>query len=464
MNYREMAPLLIAHVRELNFTHVELMPVAEHPFYGSWGCQVTGYFAPTARYGTPDDFAALIDALHQAGIGVILDWVPAHFPDDIHGLARFNGEALYEHPDPQRGHHPDWDTSIFDYGRPEVQSFLIANALYWLEEFHIDGLRVDAVASMLYLDYSRGPGAWTPNIHGGREHLEAVDFIRRFTDTVHREVDGAVVIAEESTAWSGVTAPTQHGGLGFDFKWDLGWMHDTLSYFSEDPVHRRYHHDRITFRAMYQQSEKFMMPLSHDEVVHGKGSILGKMPGDRWQKFANLRLLLGLQWASPGKKLIFMGTEYGIDTEWDHDSSLPWAQTESSHPAGLACFLAEINRLYAHSAPLFAGDHRDDGFQWISGDDRDQSVITFMRMSPGGMHVAVICNFTPVPRPKYQVGVPVGGIWKMMVNSDDRRWGGSGYPTRSQVLAEPPGFHGHAQSLCLDIPPLSVMWFIAEVF
>ena len=399
LSYREIAPQLAEHARGLGFTHVELLPIAEHPFYGSWGYQVTGFYAPTSRYGTPDDFRFLVDTLHQAGLGVILDWVPAHFPKDDHALRRFDGTALYEHEDPRLGEHPDWGTLIFNYGRHEVRNFLVANALYWLEAFHIDGLRVDAVASMLYLDYSRAPGQWLRNRYGGRENLEAIDLLRAVNTAVAEECPGCVMIAEESTAWPGVTQPTGEGGLGFTFKWNMGWMHDTLDYFAQDPVYRRYAHDRLTFAMMYESSERFIMPLSHDEVVHGKGSLLRKMPGDAWQRLANLRLLLAYQYTRPGKKLLFMGTELAPWGEWNHDVGLDWRSGEAEPRAGFARFIGALGAVYQREGAFWRREHEPWGFSWIDVADRDQSVVSYLRRGGAGdRDVLVVLNLTPVPR------------------------------------------------------------------
>ena len=459
LNYREAAHWLVDHLKPLGFTHVELLPVMEHPFDGSWGYQVTGYFAPTARYGTPDDFRYFVDYLHRHGLGVILDWVPGHFPKDDWALRRFDGTALYEHEDPRLGEHPDWGTLIFNYGRNEVRNFLLANALYWLDEFHVDGLRVDAVASMLYLDYSRKAGEWLPNREGGRENLEAIETLRAINQAVQLEHPGCVMIAEESTSWSGVTRSVAEGGLGFTFKWNMGWMHDTLQYFARDPVYRRHHQDQLTFAMVYESSEHFLMPLSHDEVVHGKGSLLGKMPGDPWQKFANLRLLLAYMYTRPGKKLLFMGTELAPEREWDHDRSLDWHLENEPLRAGLRRFLAELGELYHELAPFWRGDPDRDGFRWIDCTDRDQSVITFLR-SDGEQQVLVILNLTPMPRSAYRIGVPVTAIWRCRFDSDARVYGGSDFPLQGEVESEPLPQHGFDQSLALDLPPLSALVFV----
>jgi 1,4-alpha-glucan branching enzyme len=457
LSYREIAPRLAEHVTKLGFSHVELLPVMEHPFYGSWGYQVSGYYAPTSRYGGPDDFRFLVDTLHQAGIGVILDWVPAHFPKDDFALRRFDGSALYEHEDPRLGEHPDWGTLIFNYGRAEVRNFLVANALYWLEEFHADGLRVDAVASMLYLDYSREPGQWLRNRYGGRENLDAIEFFRQLNETVRHEHPGCSVIAEESTAWPGVTNAPAHGGLGFAFKWNMGWMHDTLKYFALDPIHRRWHHDQLTFAMIYEYSERFIMPLSHDEVVHGKGSLFTRMSGDDWTKFANLRTLLGYQVTRPGKVLFFMGTELAPAREWDHESSLEWNLLhDDPRRAKFADYLARLARVYHERSELWRRDHEPEGFTWISVDDRENSVLAFTRRD-GERHCVVLLNLTPVPREHYRIGVPEMATYTEVLNSDASEWGGSGYATVSRATAEPSPFHGFAQSIGVALPPLSIL-------
>ncbi|HEX5011020.1 MAG TPA: 1,4-alpha-glucan branching protein GlgB [Planctomycetota bacterium] len=462
LTYRELARQLPDHVRELGFTHVELMPVMEHPFGGSWGYQVTGYFAPTSRHGTPDDFRALVDALHAAGLGVILDWVPAHFPNDAHALARFDGTALYEHDDPRVGTHPDWDTLIFNFGRHEVRNFLVASALYWLREFHADGLRVDAVASMLYRDYSRRDGEWLPNAWGGRENVEAIEFMKSMNAIVRQECPGALMIAEESTAWNGVTTPPEHDGLGFALKWNLGWMHDSLAYFGLDPVHRRWHHDQLTFAMLYESSERFLDPLSHDEVVHGKGSLLSRMPGDEWQKFANLRTLLAYQHLRPGKKLNFMGTELAPPGEWDHDHSLPWHLAHDPPRRGLHRFLHDLLTLYRAKSCLWSRDpEADRGFRWIDCSDKANSVVCFERHDDAG-RVLVLLNLTPVPRNDYRVGAPLPGAWRCIFSSDAALYGGSDYPTRELPETEPQPWHGEAQSLVLELPPLSAVVYRPE--
>jgi 1,4-alpha-glucan branching enzyme len=467
LGYREIAPLLAEHVRSLGFTHVELLPVMEHPFEASWGYQVTGYFAPTSRLGTPDDFRFLVDTLHQAGIGVILDWVPAHFPRDDFALRRFDGTAVYEHEDPRLGEHQDWGTLIFNYGRREVESFLVGNALYWIEEFHADGLRVDAVASMLYLDYSRKPGEWLPNRHGGRENIEAVEFLRHLNEVVHGEQPGALVIAEESTSWSGVTRPTFVGGLGFTFKWNMGWMHDTLSYLEADPIYRSYHHDQITFAMLYQYSENFIDPISHDEVVYGKRSLLAKMPGDPWQQLANLRLLLAYQVTRPGKTLQFMGFELASWNEWNHASSLDWHLESDPERVALRRFIGRLGRLYAETPAFWRGDPDPEGFTWIDCHDREDSILSYVRRDTrpdGGAagHVVVVLNFTPVPRWGYRIGVPQAGAYVERLSSDDRDFGGSEVDTPSRIATEPIPFHGHAQSISLVVPPLGALILAPE--
>jgi 1,4-alpha-glucan branching enzyme len=460
LTYREIAPRLAAYIEDLGFTHVELMPVMEHPFSGSWGYQVTGYFAPTARYGTPDDFRFLVDYLHQRGIGVILDWVPAHFPTDDFALGRFDGTALYEHLDPRQGFHPEWDTYIFNYGRNEVRNFLIASALAWTRDFHADGLRVDAVASMLYLDYARREGEWRPNQFGGRENLEAAAFIKELNETVYREAPGVVMIAEESTAWAAVSRPTYTGGLGFGLKWDMGWMHDTLEYFARDPIHRRYHQRDVTFGFLYAWSENFVLPLSHDEVVHGKSSMLSKMPGDRWQKFANLRALYGYMWARPGKKMIFMGSELGQWDEWHHDHSLPWHLLEYDEHRKLQALIRELNRLYRAAPALWEADAEPAGFHFIDADNADDNVIAFMRIAPHSHARRVICvgNFSPVVREGYRVGAPVAGYYKELLNTDSELFGGSNVGNSGGVEAQAIPWHGLAHSLVLRLPPLAVLW------
>ena len=456
LTYREIAPRLVEHVKRLGFTHVELMPIMEHPFAGSWGYQVTGYYAPTARYGTPDDFRYFVDHCHQAGIGVILDWVPAHFPKDDFALRRFDGTALYEHEDPRLGEHPDWGTLIFNYGRAEVRNFLLANALYWLLEFHIDGLRVDAVASMLYLDYSRKAGEWLRNRYGGRENLEAMDFLRAMNEQAHQEAPGCITVAEESTAWPGVTTPVSAGGLGFSFKWNMGWMHDTLQYFALDPVYRSHHQGQLTFAMIYEYSERFIMPLSHDEVVHLKRSLLDKMPGDVWQKLANLRLLLSYMYTRPGKKLLFMGSELAPWNEWNHDGSVDWHLREDPQHAAFERFMEGLGALYLEHPALWRMDHEHGGFQWIDVADVQNSVISYVRRG-GGEQLVVALNLTPVPREHYRIGAPEAGEYVRLFSSDDPRFGGSGLSGGDVVTAEPSPFHGYAQSLELVLPPLGAV-------
>lgn len=459
LTYREVAPLLADYVKSCGFTHVELLPLTEHPFYGSWGYQTTGYFAPTARYGSPTDLKYLIDHLHRSGIAVWLDWVPSHFPADGHGLAFFDGTHLYEHEDPRLGVHPDWGSLIFNYGRREVQSFLLSSALFWLDEYHVDGLRVDAVASMLYRDYSRRAGEWLPNVHGGRENLEAVAFLRRLNEVVYSAYPGVQTVAEESTAWPLVSRPTTDGGLGFGYKWDMGWMHDALAYMARDPVHRRHHHDELTFRSVYAHSENFVLPLSHDEAVHGKGSLLGRMPGDPWQKMANLRLLLAMMWAQPGKKLLFMGGEFGQEREWDHDRSLDWHLLDLPEHAGLTRLVRDLNALYRQHGALHAGDARADGLVWTVGDDRGQSVFAFRRRRDASdSGVLCVMNATPVVRQGYRVGVPVPGRWRELLNTDAADYGGSGVGNLGAVDSEPAAAHGEGQSLRLDLPPLAALF------
>ncbi len=461
LTYREMAPQLAEYIHQTGFTHVEILPIMEHPFYGSWGYQVTGFFAPTSRYGTPQDFMYFVDYLHRQGIGVILDWVPSHFPNDEHGLSFFDGTHLFEHADPKKGMHPDWNTCIFNYGRNEIRSFLISSGLFWLNKYHIDGLRMDAVASMLYLDYSRKDGEWIPNQYGGRENLEAVDFIRRFNQEAYRAHPDIQVIAEESTAWPMATKPPYVGGLGFGYKWDMGWMHDTLRYMSQDPVYRKYHHNELTFRSLYSFSENFVLPLSHDEVVHGKASLLSKMPGDYWQRFANLRLLLGYMYAQPGKKMLFMGGEIGQWREWDHNGSLDWNLLQYGPHLGLQQWVQDINRLY-RSEPALQLDADPAGFEWIDGNDADNSIISFLRKSTSGSSILVICNFTPVPRNNYRVGVPAGGSWHELLNSDGKEYWGSGMGNSSRVMSEKVPLHGRDHSLNLIVPPLSIEFLKLE--
>jgi 1,4-alpha-glucan branching enzyme len=449
-------------VSELGFTHVELMPVMEHPFSGSWGYQVSGYFAPTARFGTPDDFRFFVDYLHRRGIGVILDWVPGHFPTDNFALARFDGTALYEHLDPRLGFHPEWGTYVFNFGRTEVRNFLLGSAECWLREFHADGLRVDAVASMLYLDYARREGEWIPNVHGGRENLEAVAFLRLLNEQAYARNPGVVTLAEESTSWPAVSRPTYVGGLGFSFKWDMGWMHDTLNYFSKDPIHRRWEHRDLTFGMLYAWNENFVLPLSHDEVVHGKASLLSKMPGDRWQKFANLRALYGYMWARPGKKLLFMGSEFGQWKEWNHDESLDWDVLQGSEHRGLQALVGELNRLYRSQPALWEADHDHAGFEWIAADNAEDNMIAFMRIAPAnGQRLLFVGNFSPVVRYNYRVGVPRPGYYREILNSDAEVWGGSNVGNEGGVSAEPVPCNGLPNSIAITLPPLGVLWFEA---
>ena len=457
LSYRELAHQLADYAQQLGFTHVELMPVMEHPFYGSWGYQVTGYFAPSSRYGTPQDFMYLVDHLHQRGIGVILDWVPSHFPTDEHGLSRFDGTHLYEHADPRQGFHPEWSSSIFNYGRAEVRNFLASNALFWLDVYHIDALRVDAVASMLYLDYGRRAGEWIPNRFGGHENLDAVEFAKQLNLAVYRDHPDTQTIAEESTAWPMVSRPTYLGGLGFGLKWNMGWMHDTLRYFQQDPLHRKYHHSRLTFSIWYAFTENFVLPLSHDEVVHGKGALIGKMPGDEWQQFASLRLLFGYMWTHPGKKLLFMGGEFGQRREWQHEESLEWHVLEYPLHAGVQRWITDLNHLYRETAALHQLDFSKAGFQWVDCDDADVSVICFLRRDTAGSPVLVACNFTPVPRENFRVGVPAGGQWSERLNSDACAYGGSGQGNLGALEAQGIASHGFAHSLNLRLPPLAVV-------
>ncbi len=458
LSYQELASQLTSYVTEMGFTHVEFLPVAEHPFGGSWGYQVTSYYAPSARFGTPDEFRYLIDSLHQAGIGVFLDWVPAHFPRDVWALAQFDGTPLYEHADPQRGQHPDWGTLIFDYGRPEVRNFLVANAIYWLEQFHADGLRVDAVASMLYLDYSRKAGEWSPNSLGGRENLDAVSFLREVNATCYKRVPGIAMIAEESTAWPGVTRPVHLGGLGFGFKWNMGWMHDTLSYLSRDPVHRSYHHDEVTFSMIYAYSENYILPLSHDEVVHGKGSLLRKFAGDEWRQFAGLRSLLAFQWAHPGKQLLFMGSEFGQGDEWSEQAGLQWYVLEFPRHAGVQQLVRDLNAAYAGHQELWQLDNSPTGFQWIDASDRAGNVVSFLRYSADGDVLACVANFGAMPHYDYQIGLPSAGPWLEVINTDAEGYGGSGVGNYGQVEATFESWHGRPASARLSIPPLGVLW------
>jgi len=463
MTYREIAAPLAEYVKWLGFTHVEFLPLMEHPFYGSWGYQTTGYFAPTSRFGTPQDLMYLIDYLHREGVGVILDWVPSHFPADEHGLAYFDGTHLYEHADPQKGFHPDWGSLIFNYGRNEVRAFLLSNACFWLDKYHADGLRVDAVASMLYLDYSRKAGEWTPNQYGGRENLEALEFLRRLNIDMHREFEGVLMVAEESTAWPMVSRPTDLGGLGFGLKWDMGWMHDTLEYMSLEPVHRRYHHGDLTFRMVYGYTENFLLPLSHDEVVHGKASMIGKMPGDEWQKFANLRLLYAYMTAQPGKKLLFMGDEFAQWGEWNHDTSLEWHLTAFDRHSGMQQLVRDLNGLYASEEALHEGDCEPFGFEWIDASDAERSVLTMLRRAQDPEDVVLVaCNFTPVSRQNYRVGVPFPGRWRELLNSDAEAYGGGGQGNLGGVAAAPVQYQGHQWSVMLTLPPLGAVFLKPE--
>jgi len=463
LTYRETASRLAEYVGRMGFTHVEFLPVMEHPFYGSWGYQTTGYFAPTSRYGAPQDFMYLIDYLHQHGIGVILDWVPSHFPSDAHGLAYFDGTHLYEHSDSRQGFHPDWKTHIFNYGRSEVRSFLMSSAMFWLDKYHVDGLRVDAVASMLYLDYSRKQGEWIPNKFGGRENLDAIDFIRRFNQEVFKEYPDIQTTAEESTSWPMVSKPVYLGGLGFGMKWDMGWMHDTLKYFQQDPIHRKYHHDKLTFRMLYSFHENFVLPLSHDEVVHGKGSLIGKMPGDEWQRFANLRLLFAYMYAQPGKKLMFMGDEFGQVREWAHDTSLEWDVTQFQVHRGMQAWVEQLNRVYRSEPALHLLDNNAAGFEWVDCNDGAASTISLLRKSESPSDtILIVCNFTPIPRTGYRIGVPHGGYWKELLNSDGREYAGSGIGNLGGVTAEPEPTHGRPFSLKLTLPPLAALFFKAQ--
>ncbi|HUP62705.1 MAG TPA: 1,4-alpha-glucan branching protein GlgB [Thermoanaerobaculia bacterium] len=462
MSYREIAHPLALYVQKMNFTHVQLMPVMEHPFYGSWGYQGTGYFAPTSRYGTPQDFKYLVEVLHQHNIGVIVDWVPSHFPTDEHGLGYFDGTHLFEHADPRKGFHPDWNSLIFNYGRPEVRSFLLSSALYWLDEYHADGLRVDAVASMLYLDYSRKHGEWVPNEHGGRENLEAISFLRRVNEDVYKVHPDVQVIAEESTAWPMVSRPAYVGGLGFGMKWDMGWMHDTLRYFSKEPVYRRFHHNDLTFRMMYAFTENFVLPLSHDEVVHGKGSLLRKMPGDEWNRFANLRLLFALMYSNPGKKLMFMGGEFGQWREWNHDAQLDWHLLDDPFHPDLARWVEDLNKCYRDTPAMHELDMSPEGFEWIDCCDTENSVVSLIRRgrSTPEEPVVVVMNFTPMPRHNYQVGVPQSGYWREVLNSDATIYGGSGQGNMGGVDAVPIPLHGRKWSVTLTLPPLGAVFLL----
>jgi 1,4-alpha-glucan branching enzyme len=462
LTYREMADALAMYVLEAGFTHVEFLPLKEHPYGPSWGYQVSNYFAPSARYGTPDDFRYLIDHLHQRGIGVIMDWVPAHFPRDAFALARYDGTALYEHLDPRKGEHPDWGTYIFNYGRNEVRNFLIANALYWFKEFHLDGLRVDAVASMLYLDYSRKEGEWIPNVFGGRDNLEAISLLKELNEVVHRECPGVMMIAEESTAWPQVSHPVYAGGLGFDFKWNMGWMHDTLKYFQTDPLFRGGNHNALTFGLLYAWSENFILPLSHDEVVHMKGALLNKMPGDTWQKFAGLRALYAYMWAHPGKKLLFMGGEFGQWREWNETESLDWHLLEDSEHRGIQKLISDLNRIYQKKRSLWEADGEPTGFRWIDANNASENIVSFIRRSPStGLEVICVGNFAPVLRENHQLGLPREGVYRLIANTDDPVYGGSGIKIPESIKAEEKPIHGQPYSAAITLPPLATLWFEA---
>ena len=458
LSYRQLADELVSYVDEMGFTHVEFLPVAEHPFGGSWGYQVTSYYAPTARFGSPDDFRHLIDRLHQAGIGVYLDWVPAHFPRDEWALARFDGTACYEHADPRRGEHPDWGTYVFDFGRREVRNFLVANALYWCEEFHVDGLRVDAVASMLYLDYSRNEGEWTPNVHGGRENLDAVSFLQEANATVYRRHPGVVMIAEESTAWPGVTRPTYLGGLGFGFKWNMGWMHDTLSYVAKDPIYRQYHHHEMTFSLMYAWSENFVLPISHDEVVHGKGSLFGRMPGDDWKRYAGVRALFGFMWAHPGKQLLFAGCEFAQVGEWSEEHGVDWAALDWPAHAGVKAMVTDLNARYKDTPALWSQDTTPAGFAWIDANDAAGNVFSFLRWGSDGSVLACVANFAGGPHADYRLGLPRAGRWVELLNTDAESYGGSGWGNLGAVTATEEPWHGQPASATIQVPPLATVW------
>jgi 1,4-alpha-glucan branching enzyme len=460
LHFRELAPLLADYVEQLGFTHVELMPIMEHPFFGSWGYQVTGYFAPSHRFGTPDDLRFLIDTLHQRGIGVILDWVPAHFPTDGHGLGRFDGTHLYEHADPKQGFHPEWNTYTFNYARQEVRSFLLSSALFWLDQFHVDGLRVDGVTSMLYLDYARRAGEWVPNVHGGHENLAAVDFLRTLNERVYQDHPDVQVIAEESTSWPRVSLPTTMGGLGFGLKWDMGWMHDTLRYLAKDPIFRQHHQTELTFRSLYAYTENFVLPLSHDEVVYGKGSLLEKMYGDEWQKFASVRLLLSYMWSLPGKKLLFMGGEFAQRREWNHDTSLDWHLMEVPAHGQVAQLVGSLNHLYRTEPALHEGDSETHGFEWLDGSNARESTLVFLRRGRAETEtVLVALNFTPVPRLHYRVGVPEAGVWEEVLNSDATVFGGTGMGNLGAAVSAPVPWNGRPHSISITLPPLSALFF-----
>ena len=459
LNYRTLADELIPYMQELGFTHVEFMPLAEHPYAPSWGYQVTGYYSPTSRFGSPDDLRYLIDRLHEAGIGVILDWVPAHFPKDEWALGRFDGRSLYEHEDPRRGEHPDWGTYIFDFGRNEVRNFLVANALYWFEEFHIDGLRVDAVASMLYLDYSREGNDWLPNQYGGRENLDAIAFMQEVNATAYRLHPGIMMIAEESTSWGGVSSPTDGGGLGFGFKWNMGWMNDTLQYIEKDPAYRRYHHGELTFSMLYAYDEKFVLPISHDEVVHGKGSLLAKMPGDRWQQLANVRAYLTFMWSHPGKQLLFMGSEFGQQSEWSQERGLEWWILDQPSHRGLLNLVSTLNKLYVENPSLWQLDHDHRGFVWIDGGNADGNLLSFLRYDEAGNPIAVVINFAGHPHHDFKLGLPRGGAWDEILNTDASEFGGSGVGNFGRIEANGDGSHGQPHSATISVPPLGAVWF-----
>ncbi len=462
LSYLELAEILPDYLEQTGFTHVEFLPVMEHPFYGSWGYQCLGYFAPSSRYGTPQDFMTLMNTLHQRGFGVILDWVPSHFPSDSHGLTFFDGTHLYEHADRRQGFHPDWQSEIFNYGRNEVKAFLISSAFFWLDRFHADGLRVDAVASMLYLDYSRKAGEWIPNRFGGRENLEAIEFMRAMNEAIYQEFPGTQTMAEESTAWPMVSRPLYVGGLGFGLKWNMGWMHDTLEYFSQDPIHRKHHHGQITFSIWYAFNENFVLPLSHDEVVHGKHSLIGRMSGDTWQKFANLRLLFGYMWGHPGKKLLFMGDEFGQGREWNHDRSLDWHLLDIDWHHGIQRWIEDLNAFYRRTPALYELDFSQDGFQWIDFHDEENSVLSWLRRDRAGEPLLVVLNATPMARSNYRVGVPLSGFWREALNSDAREYGGSGWGNLGGVDSVPVPDHGFYDSVSLNLPPLSVIYLVLD--
>ncbi len=462
LGYRELAPKIIEHCQALGFTHVEFMPLSEHPFYGSWGYQVTGYFAATARYGSPQDLMFLIDTLHGAGLGVILDWVPAHFPTDEHGLGDFDGTHLYEHADPRKGFHPDWNTYIFNYGRHEVRSFLLSSAFFWLEKYHVDALRVDGVASMLYLDYSRAEGEWIPNRHGGRENLEAISLLQELNTAIYREFPDVQTIAEESTAFPLVSRPVSMGGLGFGMKWDMGWMHDTLEYFSRDPIHRSHHQDDLTRRALWAFSENYCLPLSHDEVVHGKGSLIARMPGDAWQRFANLRLLLATMFGTPGKKMLFMGMEFAQEAEWNHDQALDWSALGDPNNRGIQALIAALNHLYTTQTALHQLDCSPDGFEWIHTGDRAQCIVAWIRRDRSEQTIVIVGNFTPIPRDSHRIGVPLSGCYQLLLDTDCPEFGGSGYQTEERVATEQTPYDGQEQSLQLSLPPLSLSFWLHQ--